>query len=75
MKVKVIAVTKRLLPEIQSLQAEYIKRMRVSVQAEWQLVAPSTVAEPPVAIRQESSRIMATLDPHDYVVLLDERGS
>lgn len=51
----------------------YQKRLRAPYDIEWVLL-PHSAREGRVARQEESERILAWLSPHDYVVLLDERG-
>lgn len=54
--------------------SRYQKRLKKPFLVEWVLL-PHSAHNGPTARDKESSAILSRLDPSDYVILLDERGS
>ncbi len=73
MNIRIIAVGKRLGRELQTIADNYQKRLSPHAGVDWQLVAPSRLADD-AARADESTRLLVGLKSTDTVILLDERG-
>ena len=72
MAMTIIAIGKKHEAWIKDGLEEYEQRLRKPFEAEWRLLPHSPIAER--AIADESERILESIQPDDYVVLLDEKG-
>ena len=52
----------------------YTQRLRKPYDLQWKLL-PHSFRDPDAAQGEESARILSSLKPADYVILLDERGT
>lgn len=73
MPIKILAVGKKHEPWVAEGIERYQKRLRTPFSIEWSLL-PHSSLEGDRARQEESERILARVQPDDYVVLLDERG-
>jgi 23S rRNA (pseudouridine1915-N3)-methyltransferase len=73
MQVTVCSVGKPPRHELQTLIQDYEKRLK-HIQVNWQFIKPSPL-EPELAMQREAQDILKALQPQDYVLLLDERGT
>lgn len=71
--IRIVAVGKRHDADLQAAIEGYQKRLKPPYEVEWQLL-PHSPAEGERARDEESGRLLAKLEPPDYVLLLDERG-
>lgn len=71
--ITVIAIGKKHEPWVANGVERYQKRLKAPFNAEWVLL-PHSALQGDLARQQESERILARLQPADYVILLDERG-
>lgn len=72
--IKVIAIGKKHEPWAEDGIRRYLERLRPPWNAEW-LLLPHSALSGQEALREESGRIVQRLNPTDYVILLDERGT
>jgi 23S rRNA (pseudouridine1915-N3)-methyltransferase len=74
-RVRVIAVGTRMPSWARSACEEYLTRIRPSLGVALTEIAPaSRRSGAPQAIAREGERLIAALQPADYVIALDERG-
>jgi len=73
MTIKVLAVGKKHESWVDEGISRYEKRLKKPFNLTWQLLNHSS-RENEAARTEESARILAKIDDHDFVVLLDERG-
>jgi len=70
---KILAVGKRHESWVLEGVERYHKRLRRPWDIKW-ILLPHSAYEGQQARREESQALLSRLDPHDFVVLLDERG-
>lgn len=73
MTLRIIAVGKKHESWVNEGIERYEKRLKQPFKTEW-ILLPHSSREELEARRDESERILARLDPRDFVILLDERG-
>ena len=71
--INIVAIGKKHEPLLNEGIERYQKRLRAPFNLSWTLLQNSSQKDD-VAIKDESERMLATLKPNDFVVLLDERG-
>ncbi len=74
MPIRILAVGKKHEAWVAEGIIRYEKRLKRPLTTEWVLL-PHSARQGPEARRDESERILSRLTAHDYVVLLDERGT
>lgn len=74
MSVKIIAVGKKHESWVHEGVERYQKRLRAPFSAEW-ILLPHSSLEGDRARLEESERILSSIKPDDFVILLDERGT
>ncbi|HEY6824169.1 MAG TPA: 23S rRNA (pseudouridine(1915)-N(3))-methyltransferase RlmH [Steroidobacteraceae bacterium] len=76
MRVRVIAVGTRMPAWVRSACAEYLQRLRAGLPLELEEIdtASRRAGGTPRALAREGERLLAALEPHEYVIALDERG-
>lgn len=74
MAITAVAVGKKHEPWISEGIQRYTQRLRKPYSLTWKLL-PHSAAEGGQARQDESSRILSSIRPADYVLLLDERGT
>lgn len=72
--IRIIAIGKKHEPWIADGLERYQKRLRAPFNAEW-LLLPYSAKEGQAARHEESQAISARIQPNEYVLLLDERGT
>lgn len=77
MRIKVLAVGKKMPDWVQQGWAEYFKRLPKEVRLELIEIAPGNRGKsgtPATAMKEEGERIQAALEPSDTVIALDVKG-
>jgi len=76
MRVRVIAVGTRMPSWVRSACAEYLRRLRADLPLELEEIdtASRRAGGAPRALAREGERLLAALEPREYVIALDERG-
>lgn len=73
MSIRVLAIGKKHESWVSEGIDRYEKRMKKPFDVKWQLL-PHSSREGDSARTEESERILAKVDPKDFLILLDERG-
>lgn len=74
MKLFLISIGKPQDISTKLLLEDFTQRITRYFPCEWKLLAPSKATDPEQIKKQEALLILNTLQPEDYLVLLDERG-
>lgn len=72
--IQIIAIGKKHEPWVADGVMRYQKRLRPPFNSQWVLMSHSS-RDGEQARHEESEAILARLRPHEYVILLDERGT
>lgn len=73
MTIRVLAIGKRHEAWVNEGIERYEKRLKKPFTTEWSLL-PHSAKEGAAARAEESARLLERIQPHEYVILLDERG-
>lgn len=73
MRITIISVGKKHMPELADAIAVYEKRLASKHKLIWKLITPA-VANEAQQIKEESQKIIDAIKPKDFVILLDETG-
>lgn len=74
MKILLLSIGKQQEAATKLALEDFTQRITRYFPCEWKLVTPSKATDPGQIKKQEAVAILNTLQPDDYLVLLDERG-